>query len=206
MKTLTIDTFKQLIQAALSAVTERADEFSQLDAVIGDGDHGTAIVQAMTSVVKALDKEGDFKTLLDGAGFNVMLETSGSTSTLIGGLLLGMSDASSGLELDAEGVKQMFAGGLAGVRKNTKAQVGDKTMMDALVPAVEAMQATEGDDIKSLFAAAAQAALQGAASTVALKANFGRARNYGERSVGHADSGATSWACMFEAFDKELSK
>ena len=98
----------------------------------------------------------------------------------------------------------MFAGGLAGVKKQTKAQRGDKTMMDALIPAVEAIQATNSSDIKMLMAAGAEAALKGAAGTVDMKANFGRARNYGERSIGYADSGASSWSCMFDAFAKAL--
>lgn len=204
MNYLTIDTFKEMLRAALQAVTERADEFSQLDAVIGDGDHGTAIVQAMNSVVSALNKEGDFKTLLNDAGFNVMLQTSGSTSTLLGGFLLGMSDAAQGSELDAEGVKKMFVGGLEGVRKNTKAQPGDKTMMDALVPAVNAMVETQGEEISLLFSNAANDANKGAEDTIQMKANFGRARNYGERSIGYADSGATSWACIFTAFSQYL--
>ena len=117
---------------------------------------------------------------------------------------LGMSDHASGTELDAAGVKAMFAGGLANVQKQTKAQKGDKTMMDALIPAVEAIQACSSDDIKEILEAGAKAALAGAASTVEMKANFGRARNYGERSVGYADSGATSWSCMFESFAQAL--
>ena len=137
-------------------------------------------------------------------GFGVMLETSGSTSTLLGAFFLGMSDCAEGTELDAEGVKKMFAGGLANVRKQTKAQPGDKTMMDALVPAVEAIQACQSDDIKEILSAGAKAAVEGAKKTVDMKANFGRARNYGERSIGYADSGATSWSCMFAAFADAL--
>ena len=192
-----------MIQNALKNITERSDEFSKLDAVLGDGDHGTAIVQAMSAIVQSADKGTEFKKMLGDMGFDVMLQISGSTSTLLGGFFLGMSDVvEDGVtELDAEGVKNMFAGGLAGVKKQTKAQRGDKTMMDALIPAVEA---TNSSDIKMLMAAGAEAALKGAAETVDMKANFGRARNYGERSIGYADSGASSWSCMFDAFAKAL--
>ena len=191
-----------MIQNALKNITERSDEFSKLDAVLGDGDHGTAIVQAMSAIVQSADKGTEFKKMLGDMGFDVMLQISGSTSTLLGGFFLGMSDAlADGVtELDAEGVKSMFAGGLAGVKKQTKAQRGDKTMMDA----VEAIRATNSSDIKMLMAAGAEAALKGAAETVDMKANFGRARNYGERSIGYADSGASSWSCMFDAFAKAL--
>lgn len=78
-------------------------------------------------------------------------------------------------------------------------------MMDALIPAIEAMQASASEDIKELLQVAAQAARQGAEETVQMKANFGRARNYGDRSIGYADSGATSWSCMFAAFLQALA-
>lgn len=204
MDKLTVDDFKKMLRNALTCITERADEFSQLDAVLGDGDHGTAIVQAMSALVTTADKGTEFKAMLNDMSFNLMLEISGSTSTLLGGFFLGMSDHAEGAELDAAGVKAMFAGGLAGVRKQTKAQLGDKTMMDALIPAVEAMQSVDSTDVKVILEAGAQAALEGAKATVDMKANFGRARNYGERSIGYADSGASSWSCMFDAFAKAL--
>lgn len=204
MEQLRLDMFIQMWQTAQIEISARADEFSQLDAIIGDGDHGTAIEQAMQAILEASGKSNEFKGLLNDMGFNVMMQTSGSTSTLLGGLLLGMSDHASGEVLDAAGVKAMFAGGVEGVQKQTKATIGDKTMMDALMPAVAAMNQCETNDIKELFRVAAEAALEGAASTVALKANFGRARNYGEKSIGYADSGATSWAALFQSFHQTL--
>lgn len=204
MKQLSIEAFKGMLSNALTHIKAREDEFSQLDAVIGDGDHGQAIVTAFSVVVKAGEKGTEFKSMLNDMGFGVMLETSGSTSTLLGAFFLGMSDHAAGTELDAAAVKAMFAGGLANVQKQTQAKPGDKTMMDALVPAIEAMQACPSDDIKEVMTAGANAALEGAKKTVDMKANFGRARNYGERSIGYADSGATSWSCMLGAFAEAL--
>lgn len=193
-----------MLTAAREAVKERELEFSELDAVIGDGDHGTAIVQAMNSVVESATPATEFKQMFNDIGFNIMLQTSGSTSTLLGGFFLGMSDHSTGDALTLEQVKEMFKGGLEGVQKQTKAAKGDKTMMDALQPAVEAMIASQATTVAELMQEAASAALQGAADTVNMKANFGRARNYGEKSIGYADSGATSWSCMFDAFAKAI--
>ena len=204
MKQLTIENFKAMLDNALKNIKEREDEFSKLDAVIGDGDHGQAIVTAMSAIVATAQKGTEFKAMLNDMGFDVMLQVSGSTSTLLGAFFLGMSDHASGTELDAAGVQALFAGGLANVQKQTKAQKGDKTMMDALIPAVEAIQTCPSDDIKEILEAGAKAALAGAAATVEMKANFGRARNYGERSIGYADSGATSWSCMFESFAQAL--
>jgi phosphoenolpyruvate---glycerone phosphotransferase subunit DhaL len=200
MQKLTLQDFVSMWRCALGKVDERAGEFSRLDAVTGDGDHGTAIVQALTSAVEAAEKGTEFKTMLNDMGFNVMMQTSGSMSTLLGGFLLGMSDYAEGNELDSDQVRQMFKGGLEGVKKQTKAGKGDKTMMDALIPAIEAMQESGSDDIRQLFSVATEAAKKGADATINMKANFGRARNYGERSVGTADAGALSWACMFSAF------
>ena len=212
MDKLTIDDFKKMLRNALVCITERSDEFSKLDAVLGDGDHGTAIVQSMSALVATAEKGTEFKSMLNDMSFNLMLEISGSTSTLLGGFFLGMSDHTEGTELNVAGVKAMFAGGLEGVRKQTKAKQGDKTkakqgdktMMDALIPAVEAIQACDSADVKAILTAGAEAAVKGAEATKDMKANFGRARNYGERSIGYADSGASSWSCMFDAFAKAL--
>ena len=185
MTQLTIDNFKTMLATALSNIKAREDEFSKLDAVIGDGDHGQAIVTAMSAIVATAEKGKEFKTMLNDMGFDVMMQ---------------VSDHASGTELDTNAVKVMFAGGLANVQKQTKAQKGDKTMMDALIPAVEAIQNCLSEDIKDVLNAGAEAALVGAQSTINLKANFGRARNYGERSIGYMDSGAASWSCMFASF------
>lgn len=205
MQYLTIEDFKTMLSVALKNIKAREDEFSRLDAVIGDGDHGQAIVTAMSVIVETAQKGTEFKTMLDDIVFTIMLQVSGSTSTLLGAFFLGMSDHASGSELDAASVKTMFAGGLANVQKQTKAQKGDKTMMDTLIPAVEAIQTCTSDDIKDIMNAGAKAALEGAESTLDMKANFGRARNYGERSIGYIDSGAASWSCMFASFAEALN-
>lgn len=204
--TITVKDFQNMLATALQRITERADEFSKLDATLGDGDHGEAIVQAMSAIVKSSQKNNEFKQMLNDMGFDVMMEISGSTSTLLGGFFLGMSDAiePSKTELNVSEVKAMFQGGLDGVKKQTKATVGDKTMMDALIPAVEALQTCQDENIKTVLESAAAAATKGSLATVDMKANFGRARNYGERSIGHADSGAASWACMVNAFAEAL--
>lgn len=205
MEKLTVNDFQRMIENAAKNIAQRADEFSQLDAILGDGDHGEAISTAFGVIAKAGQNGKEFKTVLGDMGFGVMLETSGSTSTLLGGFLLGMSDCvPAASEIDTQQLKAMFRGGLEGVVKNTKAQRGDKTMMDALIPAVEAMEACPSVDVQELLQVAAQAALQGVEETIPMKANFGRARNLGDKTIGHPDAGATSWACMFQSFATAL--
>lgn len=204
MNTLSINAFKAMLDNALVEIKKREAEFSKLDAQTGDGDHGTAIVTAFEVVTKTAKEGTEFKTMLNDIGFGIMLETSGSTSTLLGAFFLGMSDAVEGTELDIDALKKMFASGLANVQSQTKAQVGDKTMMDALIPAVDAIRNSTSDDIKDILIDAAQAATKGFDATIDMVAKFGRARNYGERSKGFADSGAASWSCMFTAFANAL--
>lgn len=206
MEKLTLPDFQKMVAEAAAHVEANAERYSTLDAALGDGDHGEAISTAMKVISAESGKGSDFKSVLGDMGFTVMLQTSGSTSTLLGGFLLGMSDAlqAGATELWPADVKKMFAGGLEGVRKNTKAEVGDKTIMDAIVPAVEAIENCPTSDIKGLLEAGAKAALEGAAATKDMKANFGRARNLGDKTIGHVDAGATSWSEIFECFYKAL--
>lgn len=201
---LTIENFKAMMNLALANIKAREEEFSKLDAIAGDGDHGTAVVTALTIIAADAQEGTEFPAMLNDMGMGVMMKTSGSTSTLLGALFMGMGEALEPLqvtnEVNAAQLKVMFRGGLTGVQEQTKAKPGDKTMMDALVPAVEAIEACESDDVKTLLKAGAEAALKGAEATVNMKANFGRARNLGERSIGFADAGATSWACLFQSF------
>ncbi len=206
MQNITIVDFQRMVAAAYETISARAEEFSKLDAVLGDGDHGEAITAALKVVQIESLKSKDFKTILGDMGFGVMLQTSGSTSTLLGGFLLGMADTfeDNVVEIDAEQLKKMFKGAIEGVQKNTKAQPGDKTIIDAIVPAAQAIEYTTTTDCKEIITFAAVAALEGAEKTRAMKANFGRARNLGDKSVGPMDAGALSWATMIDAFAKAL--
>lgn len=207
MKEITVEQFKQMWHNALAEIKAGAAEFSRLDAVTGDGDHGEAIVTAMEVVDKSCVNGSKFKSMLNDMAFGVMMETSGSTSTLLGAMLLGMSDGTLESEtIDGNGVKHMFKCGLESVQKNTKAALGDKTMMDALIPAVEAIDNAGSDNIVEMFRLGAEAATEGAEKTIMMRANFGRARNLGDKSIGSKDSGAASWSTIFVAFYDELKK
>jgi dihydroxyacetone kinase-like protein len=127
----------------------------------------------------------------------------GSTSPLLGSFFLGMSEAVGGSEtLDSPGLAAAFSAGLAKLRAQTPAQVGDKTMVDALAPAVEALcrAAQSGAEPTVLLAEAADAAQRGAEKTSEFQARFGRARNLGPRTIGHVDPGATSIALLLAGF------
>lgn len=193
---------QKMLQAALAAVENNAAMLNQLDATTGDGDHGTAIVTAMKTAAASVQKEGTLKTTLETIGWDVMSSTSGSTSALMGSFFIGMSQAANGEELDSVQTVAMFESGLANLQTASRAKVGDKTLMDALIPAIAAMVALKGQSplLVDLFTAAATAAQEGADSTKDLVAKFGRAKNLGERSRGTLDAGAVSTALIYRAY------
>ena len=195
-----------MLQAALLAVENNLVMLNQLDAATGDGDHGTAILAAMKAAVAASEKEGTLKTTLETIGWDIMSSTSGSTSALMGSFFIGMSQSVSGEELDGVQTIVLFESGLANLRTSSRANVGDKTLMDALIPAIEAMNALKGQSpqLADLFTAAAESAQKGADSTKDLVAKFGRAKNLGERSRGSLDAGAVSTALIYRAYSEAV--
>ena len=198
---MTLDQFKQVWARAAEKAAAREKDYSALDAAAGgDGDHGEAIVAATRALAAA--QGADFKSLLGDMVSHLESDVSGSTSSLYGTLFEGMADAvDAGVtELDAAGVADLFAAGLEELGFATKAKVGDKTFMDALIPAVEALKAHAAEGEAAMFAAAAAAAKAGSDATAQMQAKFGRAKNLGERSIGPIDAGSASnadiWACF----------
>jgi len=202
---LKLENLKKMFAAAAVEITAREKELSELDSVCGDGDHGSAIKGAMNAANAAVVSASDLKGAFFDAGFAAMSHSNGSTSTLFGSLLMGISDgiADGAAELDGAALARAFESGLASVRTNTKADVGDKTLMDALIPAVRAM--SKFSDAKAALEAAAAASKAGAESTKALQARFGRAKNLGEKSVGSLDAGAVSNSIIFAEFAKNFN-
>jgi len=193
---------QKMLQAALATIENNVAMLNQLDAATGDGDHGTAIVTAMKAAATATQKEGTLKTMLETIGWDIMSSTSGSTSALMGSFFIGMSQDVDGEELDGVQTIAMFESGLANLRTSSRANVGEKTLMDALIPAIEAMAGLKGQSpsLADLFTAATVAAQKGADSTKDLVAKFGRAKNLGERSRGTLDAGAVSTALIYQAY------
>lgn len=204
-ETIGYDECVRMLRAAASQVKNNHETLSKLDSHGGDGDHGTTMVRAMGCLEKAIEAVAsrDIQQLLNDVGWAIMGVDGGATGPLLGTLFMSMADAAAGKEaLGARDLAAVFEAGLAGVQKRTKAQVGDKTMIDALVPAVAAMRnaAEEDLDIGPVFDRAAEGAAQGAAATKELQARFGRAKNIGEKSIGVQDPGATSMSLIFRGF------
>jgi len=194
-----------VLRAGAAKVKAGTEELGRLDSAIGDGDHGVAMGRAMEALEKGIDgcAERNGKALLNSVAWSVMSIDAGSTGPLMGSLLMGMAGpVAEGDSIDARLLAAMFEAGLAQLRTITKAEVGDKTMIDALVPAVEAIvrAASRGDTLAGALKTAAAAAQAGAERTRELQAKFGKARNLGPRSLGHQDPGATSMAMLLDGF------
>jgi len=199
------DELVRMLLAAVEKIRGNHQQLSKLDAATGDGDHGTAMCRAVEAVEKVIDGDPPraLKPLLSSIAWGVMSIDGGSTGPLLGSLFLGLSEGAGENEmLDGPALAAMFDAGLAKVQQQSKAQVGDKTMMDALIPAVEALRkaADAGGTVDEAMLRAAEAARQGAEATAGMQAKFGRAKNLGERTVGHVDPGAASTAYLFEGF------
>jgi dihydroxyacetone kinase phosphoprotein-dependent L subunit len=176
-------------------VTNKA-YLSEIDGLIGDGDHGVNMAKGFSRAVERTT--GKEMTLGEGLGelADVLLsEIGGSMGPLYGLMFTEMSEGASGKEvISAKDFAAMLRAGLEGVQGVGSAKVGDKTLIDCLLPAVEAFEA-QGDDFPAAVAAMKRAAESGRDSTIDLVAKLGRSARLGERSRGVLDAGATS-CCM----------
>ena len=188
------------LQNACAAVAAAEQELSDIDARFGDADHGltmSKIAGAISGAVSA--SEGGIQSMLGRtppwpSWSSTAAAPCRSGNTWLDGLQEG---AAEGDEISIEGLKDMFAHALSALEDISGAKVGDKTMMDALIPATEAVGAYEGSDEAGLFAAAAAAAAEGAENSKNFVSKFGRAKSYGEQTIGTPDAGAVSMACFF---------
>jgi dihydroxyacetone kinase-like protein len=188
------------------SIAAQKDVLTELDAQIGDADHGANMHRGMQAVLAEIDtgEYADPAALLKQVGMTLVRSVGGASGPLYGTLFLRMATAvsgSSGGSLDAAGFAKALRAGLEGVVARGKAEAGDKTMYDALAPAVDALDAglASGASLGDALRAAAVAADAGRDATVPLQARKGRASYLGERSVGHQDPGATSTALLVAA-------
>lgn len=193
---------KSALVAAGRAVIASRDELTELDRAIGDGDHGENLRRGFEAFESAVDtpEAGNPATVCTLLAKTLISTVGGAAGPLYGTAFLRASSAmGDGAELTDEPVAAALRAALDGVRARGKAEPGDKTMVDALDPAVSAAESARGRGVPALLAAAAEAAQQGAEATRNLPARKGRASYLGERSTGHIDPGARSTALLLSA-------
>ena len=193
------------IRAFAAEVGANKEQLTQLDAAVGDGDHGINMDRGMSAVLAKVDaasEEQDIGALLKTVGMTLVSTVGGAGGPLYGTLFLQMGTAVSGKdELGPDDWAAALEAGIAGVQARGKAEPGDKTMIDALIPGRDALKSAlaEGASFEDALRQSADAAGQGMRDTIPLVARKGRASYLGERSAGHQDPGATSSHLLLEA-------
>lgn len=194
----------EMLSGAAEAFIAHSDELSEIDSKFGDGDHGITVKKIGNLIEEKVEawEEETFGEFFEDLGTAIMGVNGGSAGplygTLIGGLGVDLTDET---VIDAELLKEMFASCLSEMEDITTAKVGDKTMMDALIPAVQAAQEAE-DSIEEILKDAADAAKGGAKESEKFVSKFGRAKSYKEQTIGTPDAGAVSTSLFFEGLAK----
>ena len=207
---ITVSSLRAFLTRLADLVAENAAHLTELDAAIGDADHGANLKRGFAAVADAIDG-AEFATtdeLMKKVGMTLVSSVGGASGPLYGTFFLRLGTAVPGeAELSAEQFAQAFAAGVQGVAERGKAEAGDKTMLDALKPAAEAI--TAGASTKPLpqvLADALTAAEQGRDSVTDSVAKKGRASYVGERAIGHVDPGAESAVLLVQALSESISE
>jgi dihydroxyacetone kinase-like protein len=195
---ITVDEVVAWLRDFAAVMTQEKDALTALDSAIGDGDHGINMDRGMRAVMEKVDAAtpADVPALMKTVGMALISKVGGAAGPLYGTLFLQFGSAAGPDGLTPDGWGACLAAGVAGVRARGKAELEDKTMVDALQPAADAVSAAlaEGASFADALARGADAAEEGARATIPLVARKGRASYLGERSAGHQDPGATSSA------------
>lgn len=191
----------QMFLSVAKMFKEKSAFLSEIDSRFGDGDHGITINKISLLIYESAEnwKEKSIHQFLEELGEGIMAVNGGSAGplygTMVGGLALPLDEACT--EIDAEMIKKMLRSSLSEMQDITTAKVGDKTMMDALIPAVEQAERCTGD-IPEILKIAQKSAAAGAEKSKDFVSKFGRAKSYKEQTIGTIDAGAMSTAIFFE--------
>ncbi len=197
------------IQEAAAAIHDQRDYLTQLDAAIGDADHGLNMDRGFTAALAKIEGEADRPPgeLLETVGTTLVLSVGGAAGPLYGSAFRQMGRALDSRTFDPEGLLVLLRAALEEIQRLGAAQIGDKTIVDALSPAIDAFERglRSGEDLPKAIERARVAAEEGMRGTVPLQARKGRASYLGPRSVGHQDPGATSTAMLFAALERAIA-
>jgi phosphoenolpyruvate---glycerone phosphotransferase subunit DhaL len=206
--TVDIGAFSEWMRAFAATVHDNAQYLTELDAAIGDADHGSNLDRGMKAVVAALDA-GSFdaaNALFKKVGMTLVSTVGGASGPLYGTFFLRFGSAlQDEAQISAAELGAALRAGVEGIIARGKAEAGDKTMVDAWLPALEAYDDAVAGGLASALNAAATAAAKGRDETIPLVARKGRASYLGERSAGHQDPGATSTTMLLESAVASLS-
>ncbi len=193
----------RLLDASVAVIRAHADQLTALDQAIGDGDHGLNMRRGFDAIAAARDELTALPLgqALQKAGMALVMKVGGASGPLYGSLLMAMGKAAAERQGDGAGVAGLFAEGIEAVKKRGRSDVGQKTMLDVLAPALRALEAGSADGLApgELLERVRAAAEEGLAATKPMQATTGRASYLGARSIGHLDPGAQSSALLIGA-------
>lgn len=195
------------VQELAAQVREHRDYLTQLDAAIGDADHGINMERGLTAALAKIESMGDERpgNILDVVGKTLIFSVGGAAGPLYGSSFRGVGKSlGERPTFDPEDLLAALRSGLEAIQSLGAATVGDKTIVDAFAPGLAALERglRAGEDLASATARAREAAEEGMRATIPLQARKGRASYLGPRSVGHQDPGATSTALIFAALER----
>jgi dihydroxyacetone kinase-like protein len=199
-----------LIAAIQSEIINNEAEISALDRAIGDGDHVTNLLRGLEAVAKLNDElvQLDWSAALMKIGMTLMSTMGGASGSLLGSMFVSMGKAAKEQELDLNGITAIYSAGVESIKARGKADIGEKTMLDTLIPVMQSLQsdAEQNADKTTVLSNIKTAAIQGMQSTKDMLATKGRASFLGERARGHIDAGARTSQLILCVIADELSK
>ncbi len=199
-----------LIAAIQSEIINNEAEISALDRAIGDGDHVTNLLRGLEAVTKLNDElvQIDWSAALMKIGMTLMSTMGGASGSLLGSMFVSMGKAAKEQELDLNGMTAIYSAGVESIKARGKADIGEKTMLDTLIPVMQSLQsdAEQNADKTTVLSNIKTAAIQGMQSTKDMLATKGRASFLGERARGHIDAGARTSQLILCVIADELSK
>lgn len=207
--TLSSSDIIRIIESISDTMENQKGYLSELDGAIGDGDHGVNMAKCFREVKKKLPEntDKDVGTILKNVGMVILNSVGGAMGALYGTFFLKMAKEVTGkTEVNLEDLVRMFEAGEKGIQEMGKAQLGDKTLLDTIDPAVKALKEAQakGKSLADALADFSEAAKRGAESTREMISKIGRSSRLGERTIGHQDAGATSCYFIFDAFHQVI--
>jgi dihydroxyacetone kinase phosphoprotein-dependent L subunit len=209
---LSISMTKEMILFAARAIVNAEPYLTEIDSVIGDSDHGVNMKLGFSRIIQVLENSDDFGTvneLLKEAGMSLLKTMGGASGVIFGTIFIGgLTSLPPARVLDEDFFVSFLDGSLKSLQKRSKARLGDKTVMDAFVPAVEAVRlcGRKSEKLPEMMSAAAGAACAGMESTKTMLPQIGRSRSFGDKALGIPDAGAVSVSILFRAFDEWMKE
>lgn len=199
---------KEIIHEMADIIIENKKYLTELDSAIGDGDHGINMTKGFKKVKEKLEAEeyDNNKELFKTLAMTLISTVGGASGPLYGTAFLNISKIIPDADFDLDSIIEIGEAAVAGIQKRGKAEAGEKTMLDAIIPAVDSLKESKenGDSVEEALKKSKEKAKEGMKATIDMQATKGRASYLGERSIGHQDPGATSSYLIIKAVVEEL--